>query len=75
MCLRWTFILSLGISVIIPSVASAVAGVTCSGSSSYFCALTCSQCSPLGGFSCTGEICSLAQGVKSGDLHWRPRAR
>ena len=32
--------------------------------SSWYCANNCSQCSPLGGYSCAGEKCSLPQVLK-----------
>ncbi len=75
MRIRSIFIGSLGVAAIIPSMALAIDGVTCTSSYSYYCANYCSQCSPLGGFSCTGESCYLPKGVKSGDLHWRPRVK
>ena len=65
------FICLLGMIVIIPTVAPAIEGVTCTSGSSQYCASSCSQCSPLGGFSCTGGRCFLPLGVESGDLHWR----
>jgi hypothetical protein len=72
---RSIFICLLGISAVIPSIALAIDGVTCTGSGSWYCANYCSQCSPLGGFSCTGEKCSLPQGVKSGIIHWGRRIK
>ena len=75
MRIRSISICSLGFAAIIPSMASALDGVTCTNSSSYYCANYCSQCSPLGGFSCTGESCSLPKGVKSGELHFRLRMK
>ncbi len=50
-------------------------GVTCTNVLSYYCASQCSQCSPLGGFSCTGKSCYLSKGVKSGELHWSARTK
>ena len=62
MRIRSIFIGSLGVAAIIPSMASATDGVTCRSGASYFCANYCSQCSPLGGFSCTGEKMLFAKG-------------
>ena len=71
MRLHSIFIYSLGVAAIIPTLVwAAEAGVTCTSGYSYYCASYCSQCSPLGGFSCTGEKCNLPQGIKSGELHW-----
>ena len=75
MRIRSIFICSLGIAAIIPSMALAIGGVTCTSGSSYYCANYCSQCSPLGGFLCAGESCYLPKGVNSGQLHWRPRIK
>jgi hypothetical protein len=75
MRIRLVFICALGIAAIIPSVAVALEGLTCSGGASYYCVSNCSQCSSLGGFSCTKESCSLPKGVKSGELRWRPLAK
>ncbi len=72
MRIRSIFVCSLGVAAIIPSMAFAIDGVTCTSGYTYYCANYCSQCSPLGGFSCTGESCSLPKGVSSGELHWRP---
>ncbi len=74
MRIRSLFIGLLGVAAI-PSMALAIDGVTCASSYSYYCTNYCSQCSPLGGFLCTGEKCYLPKGVKSGDLHWRPRVK
>jgi len=75
MRMRSIFIGAAGIAAIIPSLALALEGVTCTSGASYYCANLCSQCSPLGGFSCTGESCSLPKGVKSGELHFRLRIK
>ena len=75
MRIRSIFICWLGVAAIIPSMASALDGVTCTNSFSYYCANYCSQCSPLGGYSCTKESCSLPKGVDSGELHWRQRTK
>ncbi len=75
MRMRSIFICALGIAAAIPSMALALDGITCASGSSYYCANQCSQCSPLGGFSCTKEICSLPKGVTSGVLHWRVRIK
>ena len=75
MRMRSIFICALGIAAIIPCMALALGGVTCTGGTSYYCANYCSQCSPLGGFSCTGGSCYLPKGVESGELHFRPRIK
>ena len=75
MRIRSLFICTLGVAAIMPSMASALDGVTCTNSSSYYCANYCSLCSPLGGYSCTKESCSLPKGVNSGELHWRQRTK
>lgn len=75
MRIRSIFICSLGVAAMIPSIALALEGITCSNGSAYYCANHCSRCSPLGGFSCTKEICNLPKGVASGDLHWRIRIK
>ncbi len=66
------FMCCLGFTAIIPSTVFAIKGVTCTNGSAYYCVRICSQCSSLGGFSCTGERCFVPIGAKSGDLHWRP---
>jgi hypothetical protein len=75
MRIRSIYICTLGAAAIIPSMALAEGGVTCTGGSSYYCANYCSQCSALGSFSCTKERCYLPKGVKSGELHWGRRAK
>ncbi len=75
MRIRSIFICSLGFAAIVPSMALAVGGVTCTSGTSYYCASFCSQCSPLGGFSCTCEVCYMPKGVDSGVLHWRLRIK
>ncbi len=75
MRMRSIFICLLGIAAIFPSMALALDGVTCTSNSSYYCANYCSQCSPLGGFSCTGGSCYLPKGVQSGELRWRLRVK
>jgi hypothetical protein len=72
MQMRSFLICTLGVALIIPSMALAIGGITCVNGSAYYCADYCSQCSSLGGFLCTEEKCSLPRGVKSGELHWRP---
>jgi hypothetical protein len=66
------FMCWLGFTAIIPSLAFAVKGVTCTNDSAYYCVRFVSQCSSLGGFSCTVERCFVPIGTISGDLHWRP---
>jgi hypothetical protein len=75
MHLRLLFLLLLGIASSIASEVWAIDGVKCTNTSSYYCASYCSQCSSLGGFSCTGEKCKLPKGSKSGELHWHPRPK
>jgi hypothetical protein len=72
MRMRLIFMCWLGFMAIIPSMAFAIKGVTCTNGSAYYCVRFCSQCSSLGGFSCTGERCFVPIGAKSGDLYWRP---
>jgi hypothetical protein len=72
MRIRLIFLYWLALMAINPSMAYAVKGVTCTNGSAYYCARFCSQCSSLGGFSCTGERCFVPIGAISGDLHWRP---
>ncbi len=76
MRLRLIFVCLLGAAAGIASEVWAIDGVKCTNSSSYYCASYCSQCSPLGGFSCSGEKCDLPKGIKSGELHWplRPKS-
>jgi hypothetical protein len=75
MRVRSKFVWALAIAAAIPSVALALEGITCTGSASYYCANSCSLCSPLGGYSCTREGCILPKDVKSGELHFRPRMK
>ena len=70
MRLHSILVCSLGIVAIMPTLVWAEAGITCKSGSLYYCASDCSQCSPLGGFSCTAEKCDLPKGIKSGELHW-----
>jgi hypothetical protein len=72
MRIRLIFMCWLGFMAIIPSLAFAINGVTCTNGSAYYCTRLCSECSSLGGFSCTGESCFVPIGAKSGDLRWRP---